>query len=47
MEQTWSTIMQGMEETRQIEAENVAEREAGRKRLLELQSEYEAKKNNM
>lgn len=46
MEQTWSTIMQGLEETKQIEAQNIAERENGKKRLLELQQEYEAKKNN-
>mgnify|MGYP005982527431 CR=1 FL=1 len=47
MEQTWSTIMQGLEETKQIEAQNVAEREAGKKRLLELQRDYEAKQHNM
>lgn len=46
MEQTWSTIMNGLEETKRIEAENISEREAGRKRLLQLQQEYETKKIN-
>ncbi|MGX7418121.1 toxic anion resistance protein [Carnobacterium gallinarum] len=47
MEQTWSTIMNGLEETKQIEAQNIVEREAGRKRLLELQTDYEAQKHKM
>lgn len=47
MEQTWSTIMNGLEETKQIEAQNIVEREAGKKRLLELQKDYEAKKHTM
>jgi uncharacterized protein YaaN involved in tellurite resistance len=41
IETTWKTIMQGIEETKQIEAETLKNREEGRKRIEQLQLEYE------
>lgn len=41
IEQTWQTIMSGIEETKQIQAETVRNREEGRKRIEQLQLEYE------
>lgn len=41
MEETWSIIMAGMQETRAIEDENARNREAGKARLQELQQKYE------
>ena len=41
IETTWQTIMQGIEETKQIQAETVRNREEGRKRIEQLQLEYE------
>lgn len=41
IEQTWQTIMAGIEETKQIQAETVRNREEGRKRIEQLQLEYE------
>lgn len=41
MEQTWQTIMNGIQETKQIEEENRKAREDGRKRIEQLQLEYE------
>ncbi|MBB5179715.1 uncharacterized protein YaaN involved in tellurite resistance [Planomicrobium koreense] len=41
IEQTWETIMQGMNETRAIEDENRKMREQGRLRIEELQKKYE------
>ncbi|WP_036187837.1 toxic anion resistance protein [Ureibacillus manganicus] len=45
IEQTWQTIMAGIEETKQIQAETVRNREEGRKRIEKLQLEYEKLKN--
>ena len=44
MEQTWSIIMKGLEETKAIEDENAKYRETGRIRLQELQKQYEQAK---
>lgn len=41
IETTWRTIMAGIEETKQIQAETVRNREEGRKRIEQLQLEYE------
>lgn len=41
IEQTWQTIMAGIEETKQIQAETIRNREEGRKRIEKLQLEYE------
>lgn len=45
IEQTWQTIMAGIEETKQIQEENIRNREEGRKRIEKLQLEYEKLKN--
>ncbi|WP_235864542.1 toxic anion resistance protein [Ureibacillus acetophenoni] len=45
IETTWQTIMAGIEETKQIQAETVRNREEGRKRIEKLQLEYEKLKN--
>lgn len=41
IEQTWETIMKGMNDTREIEQENRRMREEGRIRIEELQKRYE------
>ena len=41
IETTWQTIMSGIEETKQIQAETVRNRDEGRKRIEQLQLEYE------
>lgn len=41
METTWQTIMKGIEETKQIQAETIRNREEGRRRIEKLQLEYE------
>lgn len=41
IEQTWETIMKGMNDTREIEQENRRMREEGRLRIEELQKKYE------
>ncbi|WP_233549413.1 toxic anion resistance protein [Lysinibacillus yapensis] len=41
IETTWQTIMTGIEETKQIQAETVRNREEGRKRIEQLQLQYE------
>jgi uncharacterized protein YaaN involved in tellurite resistance len=41
IETTWQTIMTGIEETKQIQAETVRNRDEGRKRIEQLQLEYE------
>lgn len=41
IETTWKTIMQGIEETKQIQAETIKNREEGRQRIEQLQLEYE------
>lgn len=41
MEQTWQTIMSGIQETKQIQEETRKAREDGRKRIEQLQLEYE------
>ncbi|AWE07577.1 hypothetical protein DCE79_09380 [Lysinibacillus sp. 2017] len=41
IETTWRIIMAGIEETKQIQAETVRNREEGRKRIEQLQLEYE------
>lgn len=41
MEQTWQTIIAGIEETKQIQAETVRNRDEGRKRIEQLQLQYE------
>lgn len=45
IETTWKTIMAGIEETKQIQAETVRNRDEGRKRIEQLQLEYEKLKN--
>lgn len=45
IETTWQTIMEGIEETKQIQEENIRNREEGRKRIEKLQLEYEKLKN--
>lgn len=47
IEETWSIIMKGLEETRAIEEENVRNREDGKRRLEELQNNYKQMKNKM
>ena len=44
MEQTWSIIMQGLQETKAIEDENARNRESSRAQLQELQQKYEQAK---
>ncbi|MFJ7952101.1 toxic anion resistance protein [Lysinibacillus sp. NPDC096418] len=41
IETTWQTIMSGIQETKQIQAETAKNREEGRKRIEQLQLEYE------
>ena len=41
IEQTWQTIMAGIEETKQIQEQTVREREEGRQRIEQLQLQYE------
>jgi len=41
IETTWQTIMSGIQETKQIQAETARNREEGRKRIERLQLEYE------
>lgn len=41
IEQTWQTIIAGIEETKQIQAETVRNRDEGRKRIEQLQLQYE------
>ncbi|MGE7926322.1 toxic anion resistance protein [Lysinibacillus xylanilyticus] len=41
IETTWQTIMSGIQETKQIQAETAKNREEGRKRIESLQLEYE------
>ncbi len=41
IETTWQTIMAGIQETKQIQAETARNREVGRKRIEKLQLEYE------
>ncbi|WP_107841106.1 toxic anion resistance protein [Metasolibacillus meyeri] len=41
IETTWQTIMAGIEETKQIQEETIRNREEGRKRIEQLQLEYE------
>ena len=41
IETTWQTIMAGIQETKQIQAETARNREEGRKRIEKLQLEYE------
>ena len=45
METTWQTIMKGIEETKQIQAETIRNREEGRRRIEKLQLEYEKLKS--
>ena len=45
IETTWKTIISGIEETKQIQAETVRNREEGRKRIEQLQLEYEKLKS--
>ena len=45
VETTWQTIMAGIQETKEIQAETVRAREEGRKRIEKLQLEYEKLKN--
>ena len=45
IETTWRTIMAGIEETKQIQAETVRNREEGRKRIEQLQLDYEKLKS--
>ncbi|WP_341323904.1 toxic anion resistance protein [Solibacillus sp. FSL H8-0523] len=45
IEQTWQTIMAGIEETKQIQAQTVRDREEGRGRIEQLQLQYEKLKS--
>lgn len=45
LENTWKTILAGIDETRSIEEQNKIEREAGTKRIHELQNEMHKKIN--
>lgn len=45
IETTWKTIMAGIEETKQIQEETIRNREEGRKRIEQLQLEYEKLKS--
>lgn len=45
IEQTWQTIMAGIEETKQIQAQTVRDREEGRQRIEQLQLQYEKLKS--
>lgn len=47
LEKTWQTIMQGIDETRQIQEEMKQKRIDGTRRLHEIQDEYKAKANVM
>lgn len=44
VEQTWNTIMQGIEETRSIENDNKVQREESVKRLIEIQNQMKEKR---
>lgn len=41
IEQTWRTIMEGIEETKQVQAQAVQDREKGRQQIEQLQMQYE------
>jgi uncharacterized protein YaaN involved in tellurite resistance len=41
IEQTWQTIMAGIEETKQIQEQTARDREEGRQRIEQLQLQYE------
>lgn len=43
LEKSWQTIMQGIEDTKQIQADAAVKREADAKRLEELKAEYQQK----
>lgn len=43
LEKSWQTIMQGIEDTKQIQADAAVKREADTKRLEELKAEYQQK----
>ena len=45
LKQTWQTIMAGIEETKQIQAQTVRDREEGRGRIEQLQLQYEKLKS--
>ena len=45
IETTWQTIMAGIQETKEIQAETIRNREEGRQRIEKLQLEYEKLKN--
>ena len=45
IENTWQTIMSGIEETKRIQAQTAQSREDGRKRIEQLQLEYEKLQN--
>ena len=45
IEQTWQTIMAGIEETKQIQAQTVRDRDEGRQRIEQLQLQYEKLKS--
>lgn len=47
LEQSWQTIMQGIADTKQIQAEAAAKREADAKRLAQLKDEYKTKYGEM
>ena len=47
LEQSWQTIMQGIADTKQIQVEAAAKREADAKRLAQLKDEYKAKYGEM
>lgn len=46
IEQTWQTIMSGIDEVKQVQEQTVREREEGRQRIEQLQLQYEKLKNN-
>lgn len=45
MEQTWQTIMAGIDEVKQVQEQTVREREEGRQRIEQLQIQYEKLKS--
>lgn len=47
IENTWQTIMNGIQETQRIQQETAQNRDAGRKRIEQLQLEYEKLKKGM
>ncbi|MEE1130435.1 MAG: toxic anion resistance protein [Caryophanon sp.] len=47
IENTWQTIMSGIQETQRIQQETAQNRDAGRKRIEQLQLEYEKVKKGM